>query len=82
MPEIDVMQYIRWAREAPSRSVKIEYDRGELLVWVYDRQLGAGMYAVSHSRLVPADQIDIKAHKEENERKRYEALKEKFEGGN
>lgn len=82
MSDVDLMQYIRWAREKPSRSVKIEYSQSDVVVWVYDQVMGIGLYAVSHGSVIPASEIDLKAHEKERERKLYAALKRKFEGGN
>lgn len=81
--KVDVNQYIKWAAEKPTRSVKIEVEnRNEIKVWVYDQEIGTGMYAVIYGRTIPADQIDLLAYREEGEKRQYEALKRKFEGGN
>jgi len=89
MSEIDVMQYIRWAQSKPNRTVQIEADVNKLKVWVYDYKLGLGMYPVYTgtrpiSESIPASEIDqfLENAKREQEKRQYEALKEKFEGGN
>ena len=43
MAKVDVNQYIKWAAEKPTRSVKIEVEnRNEIKVWVYDQEIGTG----------------------------------------
>jgi len=89
MAEIDVMQYIRWAQSKPNRTVQIEADANKLKVWVYDYKLGLGMHPVYTgtrpiSESISASEIDqiLESRKREDEKRQYEALKQKFEGGN
>ena len=89
MPDVDVMQYIEWAQSNPARSVQIEANQSRIKVWVYDYKLGLGMHAVYIetgliAESIPASEIDqiLESRKREDEKRQYEVLKRKFEGGN
>jgi len=89
VPDVDVMQYIEWAQSNPARSVQIEANQNRLKVWVYNYQLGLGMHAVYAGaglieEQIPASEIDqiLESRKREDEKRQYEVLKRKFEGGN
>lgn len=75
--EIDLNQFIAWQREGKDRTVNIEIgDVGrskDITIWVYDYELMAGQHVTS------VDEIDLEKAHEEEERRKYERLKKKFE---
>ena len=80
--DVDVMGYIAWAQENPNRYIDIEVERGQLSVWAWDCAISHGRHVVAGSVIVPASEIDLVAHKQAEEKRSYDALKKKFEGGN
>jgi hypothetical protein len=73
----DFDDFLAWYNEKPqSRSIEIIIDKyRKPKAWVYDHELSVGQFA-EH-----IEEVDLEKKVNENQRREYEKLKAKFEGG-
>lgn len=71
---IDLNEFVTWAKESPSRSVKIEINRStdNIYIWVYDVSKMQGQSVKS------VDEIDLCSANRKRELAKYKELKAKF----
>jgi len=71
----ELREWEAWAQEKAGRSVDIKLRHGqEPQIWVYDSNLMDGQFVSS------VGEIQLEQIHATNERKKYEALRQKFEG--
>jgi hypothetical protein len=77
----DLNEFIKWQAENPNGNVTIKINNGfgtedkqQISIWVYDHVIMAGQYVNEVS------EINLKAVKEEEERKTLKKLQEKYGG--